>query len=559
MATVNTAFGVLPSPKTQTLGVNAQQRQRQQRPPQQQGQGQPQTPASQTATPTFAQMQQQGQARPAPQPAMMQQGAQPAQQPQMLQALGAQLAQPQAAPPVQPVQPAALAQPMAQPMAQQIPMESPVSLPPEQAVQAQAAPMPAAMPQQQAAYQLGQSFQQGAGSQELASRLMAQLTSLGQAGSTYNDPAFAAQREAAVANLQAERQASETALQEEMARRGLSASSIASGRLGDIAGQFGRAQATLEADLLKEAMTKDQQREQFLTQQLGQALGTMGEQELNAFRANVESVRSAADVDARAAELQQEARLRGRELDLTAARDLASQEQARGQLALGYAEMGSRERMSAADIGSREKMQQAGFTFEAGQSALERSLREKMQTTELSAQEKRQLADIAAQRELQTGRQTFEASQSALERGLREKMQTTELTAQEKRQLAEIEANKAAQADRQKFEAEQRKQTEAWQAEQSKLDRDLRQLLSKQDIDAAQARFEQTYKLDMERFGFEKGQASNQFLSQLAATLAPMDPRKRDEFLRTLGLDPKKLGLNQPAPGIGDIANPGQS
>jgi len=500
--------------------------------------------------PTFAQLQQQGQARPAPQQGMMQQGAQPAQQPQMLQSLSNQLAQPAPPPPVQQAQPAA----QAQPMEQQVPMAFPVSLPQEQVAQ-----QPVAMPQQQAAYQLGQSFQQGAGSQELASRLMAQLTNLGQAGSVYNDPAFAAQREAAVANLQAERQASETALQEEMARRGLSASSIAAGRLGDIAGQFGRAQASLEADILKEAMTKDQQREQFLTQQLGQALGTMGEQELNAFRANVESVRSAADIDARAAELQQEARLRGRELDLTAARDLASQEQARGQLALGYAEMGSRERMSAADIGSREKMQQAGFTFEAGQSALERSLREKMQTTELSAQEKRQLADIAAQRELQTGRQTFEASQSALERGLREKMQTTELTAQEKRQLAEIEANKAAQADRQKFEAEQRKQTEAWQAEQSKLDRDLRQLLSKQDIDAAQARFEQTYKLDMERFGFEKGQASNQFLSQLAATLAPMDPRKRDEFLRTLGLDPKKLGLNQPAPGIGDIANPGQS
>jgi hypothetical protein len=160
---------------------------------------------------------------------------------------------------------------------------------------------------------------------------------------------------------------------------------------------------------------------------------------------------------------------------------------------------------------------------------------------------------------LQTGRQGFEAQQSLLERTLREKMQRTELTSQEKRQLAEIEANKAAQADRQRFETEQRQQTERWQAEQSKLDRDLRALLSKQDIDAAQARFEKTYKLDMERFGFEKGQAANQFLSQLAAVLAPMDPRKRDEFLRTIGLDPKKLGLNQPAPGIGDIPDPGQS
>jgi hypothetical protein len=353
---------------------------------------------------------------------------------------------------------------------------------------------------------------------DLRTKLLEQLTKL-EGPSEVQGQAYEAMRKAKADELAAQYGAERSRLEEELARRGLSASTIGAGRYGDLAGQQARAIAGFEADMLQQQAEADQRRQQMY------------------FAGLSDLTKTESDIELRAAQLQQESALRGRELDLQSARDMATSEYQRGQLGLGYAEMGSRERISAADIGSRERMQ----------------------TTELSAQEKRQLADIAAQQQLQTGRQGFEAQQALLERTLREKMQTTELTAQEKRQLAEIEANKAAQADRQKFETEQRQQTEKWQAEQSKLDRDLRALLSKQDIDAAQARFEKTYTLDMERFGFEKGQAANQFLSQLAAVLAPMDPKKRDEFLRTIGLDPKKLGLNQPAPGIGDIADPGQS
>ena len=353
---------------------------------------------------------------------------------------------------------------------------------------------------------------------DLRAKLMAQLDLL-TGPSQIQGQSYEALRKAKADELAAQYGAERSKLEEELARRGLSASTIGGGRYGDLAGQQARAVAGFEADLLQQQAEADLRRQQMMLTGMS------------------DLTRIESDISFRAAQLQQEAALRGRELDLQSARDMATSEYQRGQLGLGYAEIGSRERVSAADIGSRERMQ----------------------TTELSAQEKRQLADINAQRELQTGRQGFEAQQSLLERTLREKMQRTELTSQEKRQLAEIEANKAAQADRQRFETEQRQQTERWQAEQSKLDRDLRALLSKQDIDAAQARFEKTYKLDMERFGFEKGQAANQFLSQLAAVLAPMDPRKRDEFLRTIGLDPKKLGLNQPAPGIGDIPDPGQS
>jgi hypothetical protein len=395
-----------------------------------------------------------------------------------------------------------------------------------------------------APFALGQTFQQGTTTQSLTNRLLSQLTGMEQQGSVYDDPAFAAQRAAAVANLQAERQASEAALNEEMARRGIAASSIAAGRMGDIAGQFGRAQATLEADLLKEAMAREQQRQQFLVQQLGQTLGTVGEQELGVFRANVESARAQADIQARAAELQQNERLRGRELDLQQARDLATKEYQSGQLAMGYAEMGSRERLAANELAARRELQQSEQTFQAGQSALERSLREAMQTRELTAAEKRQLAEIEANKAQQERQFGFQRGESALERQarseeaakerqLREIMQTRELTAAEKRQLAEIEANKA-----------QQERQFGFQRGESALERALRERMGlteatgilygpdgKPVLDASG---QPVRTLAGQTFTAQQQQARNAFLTQLASVLAPMKEDDRQAFIRNL-------------------------
>jgi hypothetical protein len=57
-------------------------------------------------------------------------------------------------------------------------------------------------------------------------------------------------RRAALANLEAQFGAQRQSLEDEMARRGLAASSISAGRFGDLAGQQARALATTEADLL---------------------------------------------------------------------------------------------------------------------------------------------------------------------------------------------------------------------------------------------------------------------------------------------------------------------
>jgi hypothetical protein len=406
----------------------------------------------------------------------------------------------------------------------------------------QARPAPPAMgaappTERPAQFQLGQAFQAGPQSQALLQQLSGRLSQMGEAPSVYEDPALVKRREAAMANLRAERQASEQQLQEEMARRGISSSSIASGRMGDVAGQFARAQGALEADLLKEAMAQEQQRQQFLTQQLGSLFGTLSQQELGGFQASAESARAKADIDARAEELQQQERLRGRELDLQQARDQATKEYQSGQLALGYAEMTSRERIASNELASRERLQQSEQTFQAGQSALERSLREKMQTTELSAAEKRQLADIEANKQRQLEQQKFQAEQNRIEQALREKMQTTELSAAEKRMLAEIEANKQRQAEQQKF-----------QAEQSALERALRETLGVAELTGL---YKGQQTIAGQQLTLQQQQAQNQLLLQLATTLAPMDEKKRNEFLRNNPQFAALLGQNRPAGSFG--------
>lgn len=76
---------------------------------------------------------------------------------------------------------------------------------------------------------------------------------------------YSAMRNAALANLQAQFGAQREMLEEDMARRGLSASSIGTGRMGDLAGQQARAMASLEADLLaQEEARRNQQNELLL-------------------------------------------------------------------------------------------------------------------------------------------------------------------------------------------------------------------------------------------------------------------------------------------------------
>lgn len=122
--------------------------------------------------------------------------------------------------------------------------------------------------------------------QELRTQLQQRLTEFGQAPSRYDTESFKQIRGAQAANLQSEYSAQQKALNEDLARRGLSASSIGGGRMGDLAGQQARALSSLDAQLLQQAAdTQAQDRAQLM--QSGQGLAELaGSQDLAQFEAN---------------------------------------------------------------------------------------------------------------------------------------------------------------------------------------------------------------------------------------------------------------------------------
>jgi len=122
--------------------------------------------------------------------------------------------------------------------------------------------------------------------QQLRGQLQQRLTEFGQAPSRYDTESFKQIRGAQAANLQSEYSAQQKALNEDLARRGLSASSIGGGRMGDLAGQQARALSSLDAQLLQQAAdTQAQDRAQLM--QSGQGLAELaGSQDLAQFEAN---------------------------------------------------------------------------------------------------------------------------------------------------------------------------------------------------------------------------------------------------------------------------------
>lgn len=284
------ARGVMPGQQQTQAMANAQQS----RPPQGQQQ-------------TFATMQQQGVARPAPPPPPAQGGsvAVGGQQPVLQQQVAQRLQQPM---------PVLQAQPGLQ---QQV----------QQAMQPQQVQQPA---------------QPSAAGSDLQQQLIAQLTQLSQNPSAYGTEQIQQMREAQRADIEAQFGAQRQQLEEELARRGLSASSIAAGQFGDIAGQQARAIATAEAGLTERAAESLQRGREAAIQGLAQAAGV----ELQAKGLDLQSKKVQADIDAESKRLMQA----DRSLDLQQARDLAQNNIAMAQLAEQARSNISRENISLKQI-----------------------------------------------------------------------------------------------------------------------------------------------------------------------------------------------------------------
>ena len=242
---------------------------------------------------TFAQMQAEGQARPAQPPAPP--------QPPMLQQLQAQMQQPTQQLAQQPAA-MAMAAPAAEPMGGGVTEAPPGSTITTTAQPGQINPYTGRIqPTPVPPITVGSSAYD---------ELTKQLQDILNKPVGYSDEQLAQLRKTAVGGLEQKFGAARSALDEEMARRGLAASSISSGRFGDLAGQQAQALAEFEGNLLQ--------------QQLEAQMQGRGQQ-LTALTA---LTRQRADIDARAAQLMEEARLRGREMDINEARYRAEQEQA---------------------------------------------------------------------------------------------------------------------------------------------------------------------------------------------------------------------------------------
>lgn len=342
--------------------------------------------------------------------------------------------------------------------------------------------------------------------QQLRSQLQQRLTEFGQAPSRYDTQAFQQIRGAQAANLQSEYGAQQKALNEDLARRGLSASSIGGGRMGDLAGQQARALSSLDAQLLQQAAdTQAQDRAQFM--QSGQGLAELaGSQDLAQFEANRVAQAATFENQLRAAQFGQQqyeqagqeafqgaqaeeaASQAARQFDLSALgqtaglsldlqRLLGTQEAERAGLTGQFggvqtlAGQQQAEQRRQFDIQQRlqEQLGLGGLDVQRGElgvrqqslqqqatdAAAERALRETLQTRELTAAERQQLTDITSRRELQTQQIGAASAESALERNLRERLQSGQITAEEARQERQLASAAALQTQQLMQQAQQ--------------------------------------------------------------------------------------------------------
>lgn len=177
------------------------------------------------------------------------------------------------------------ARPAPQPAAQAAPAPSPTMQQLQRRLQQPSAPARQMAPQ---AADAGQAYTQMLG------QLQQRLGQAFEQPSGYTTPEFQQLRQAQMGELQAEFGAQRQALEEDLARRGLAASSIGAGRLGDLAGQQSRAMAGLQAQLLQQQAEMGQRGRESALGTLAQVTGQLGQRGLGE-----------QDVELRARELEQ--------------------------------------------------------------------------------------------------------------------------------------------------------------------------------------------------------------------------------------------------------------
>ena len=284
-----------------------------------------------------------------------------------------------------------------------------------------------------------QPFAQFGGSQQAQQARTGMLGALQQQlaqPTRFDTQAFQQIRQAQASQLGAEYQAEQSRLNEELARRGLSASSIGGGRMGDLAGQQARALAQLDAQLLQQAAQTQAQDRLAALQAGAQFAELAGSQDLAQFEANRV---------AQAAEFQQALQ--------QAQFGQAQTEFERGQ-ALQAAQLAQTGQQAGMELALRERLGLGELTGRVGEAPTLAAQQQAEQRRQFDIQQ-------ALQRELGVGglgiqerevavreqQLTQQAADTAAERELRVRLQEGQLTAQEAQQLRDIEARKALQTE----------------------------------------------------------------------------------------------------------------
>lgn len=305
----------------------------------------------------------------------------------------------------------------------------------------------------------GQPFQQFGGSQQAQQARTGMLGALQQQlaqPTRFDTEAFQKIRQAQSAQLGAEYQGQQAQLNEELARRGLSASSIGGGRMGDLAGQQARALAGLDAQLLQQA-AQTQAQDRLAALQAAQGFAELaGSQDLAQFEANRVAQAAEFQQGLQGAQFQQGQTEfeRGQALAAAQAQQAGGfQEMELGlRQALGLGELGLSERRQTAQeaqFGQTLAEQVAGRLQQAGQFGVTTELeRERLaaQQEQFGEQLGFNREELALRGELGRGEQTIAEDRLAQEGRLEEARQGIQLKELAQRE-AQVRAELTGQVD----------------------------------------------------------------------------------------------------------------
>ena len=344
----------------------------------------------------------------------------------------------------------------------------------------------------------------------------------------FDTQAFQQIRQAQASQLGAEYQAEQSRLNEELARRGLSASSIGAGRMGDLAGQQARALAQLDAQLLQQA-AQTQAQDRLAALQAAQGFSELaGAQDLAQFEANRVAQAAEFQQGLQAAQFGQQQTEFERGQALQAAQLAQSGEQAGMELALrqqlGLGELGLGERRQTAQeaqFGQTLAEQVAGRLQQAGLSGRELDLRAS-QLQQEAATQGRQLTIEEAR--LQAQQQQFAATQAqqAAQFGVTTELERERLAAQQQQFGAQLGFNREELALRGELGRGEQTLAETRLAQEGRLE-EARQGIQLKELGQREAQFQSTLGAEEQRFVRTLKEQQDARLQQLGISTRQLD------------------------------------